>query len=315
MAISTRRQFLGRAATAALAVASPALLRAQGQGQTAAPRRELPPLPTGGSIVFSDDLLAPDFACDSGFRPNGSPCWQSRLAKTRQQVGNRELGYYADPALNPEAKVWGIDPSTGRRFIQAEYIPEGLSDGRGGKITLGWQKEVPVTYTAAIVTSRTLFNRITTGSYVEFEVRLSKMAGSWPALWLLRADDMWPPEIDVIEAFISSPTHPQDRVTTNLHWVSDKGQESSSAPVELTDFEPGADIFARFNRFGCYLGETEIVWYFNDRPYRGMTNLVGPGPWYMLMDVAVGGLVAEPSDPSIFPAPMYIRGVKVVQYG
>jgi beta-glucanase (GH16 family) len=104
-------------------------------------------------------------------------------------------------------------------------------------------------------------------------------------------------------------------VTTNLHWVSDKGQESSSAPVELTDFEPGADIFARFNRFGCYLGETEIVWYFNDRPYRGMTNLVGPGPWYMLMDVAVGGLVAAPSDPSIFPAPMYIRGVKVVQYG
>jgi hypothetical protein len=34
----------------------------------------------------------------------------------------------------------------------------------------------------------------------------------------------------------------------------------------------------------------------------------------MLMDVAVGGLVAAPSDPSIFPAPMYIRGVKIVQY-
>ncbi|SIO35401.1 Glycosyl hydrolases family 16 [Bradyrhizobium erythrophlei] len=311
---ATRRQFLTRATAAALTAASPALCHAQAQTPVPPSRRELPPLPTGGTVVFSDDLLAPDFASDSGFRADGRPCWQSRLSKTRQQVGNRELGYYADPALNPEAKVWGLDPSTGHRFIQAEYIPEGLSDGRGGKITLGWQKEAPVTYTAAIITSQTFFNRITTGSYVEFDVRLSKIAGSWPALWLLRSGK-WPPEIDIIEAFISSSDYPRDGVATNLHWVSSKGHESSSAPIKLSDFEPGADIFTRFNRFGCFLGETEIVWYFNGKPYRAMANLVGPGPWYMLMDVAVGGLVAAPSDPSAFPARMYIRGVKVVQFG
>lgn len=311
---ATRRQFLRCATGAAWTAGTPALCYAQAQQPAPPQSRDLPPLPTGGTVVFSDDLVAPDFASDSGFRADGRPCWQSRLSKARQQVGNRELGYYADPALNPEAKVWGLDPSTGHRFIQAEYVPEGLSDGRGGKMTLGWQKEVPVTYTSAIITTQTLFNRITTGSYVEFDVKLSKIAGSWPALWLLRSG-MWPPEIDIIEAFISSSDYPPDGVATNLHWVSNKGHESASMPIKLSDFEPGADIFTRFNRFGCYLGNAEIVWYFNDKPYRAAANLVGPGPWYMLMDVAVGGLVATPSDPSAFPARMYIRGVRVVQFG
>jgi hypothetical protein len=314
MAISTRRQFLGRAATAALAVASPALVHAQGQGQTAVPRRELPPLPTGGSIVFSDDLLAPDFASDSGFRPNGSPCWQSRLGKGRQQDGNRELGYYADPALNPEATVWGIDASTGRRFIQAEYLEDGLSDGNGGKLSPGWQKDVPFRYSAAMLTSRTLFNRITTGSYVEFNVKLANVAGSWPALWLLQTSGGWPPEIDIIEVFISAPSYPRDGVTSSIHWRDDKGYGKSGTPVKLGEIEPNADIFARFNRFGCYLGATQIVCYFNGRPYHAMPNLVGPGPWYMLMDVAVGGLAGPPANPKDFPARMDIAGVTVVQY-
>jgi hypothetical protein len=34
---------------------------------------------------------------------------------------------------------------------------------------------------------------------------------------------MWPPEIDIIEAFISSSDYPRDGVATNLHWVSGKG--------------------------------------------------------------------------------------------
>lgn len=264
-------------------------------------------------MVFSDNLLAPDFASDSGFRQNGKPCWRSRLERTRQQAGNREAGYYADPALNPEVKVWGIEPSTGYRFIQAEHVPDGLSDGRGGKIAQEWQKTVPFSYTGAIITSQTLFNRITTGSYVEFDVKLSKVAGSWPALWLLRSG-MWPPEIDVMEAFISSLDYPSNGVATNVHWVSNNVHQSASAAVKLNEFERDADIFSRFNRFGCFLGKSEIVWYFNGKPYRAASNSVGPGPWYMLMDVAVGGLVAAPSDPSAFPARMYIREVKVVQF-
>jgi hypothetical protein len=285
----------------------------QEQVQTVIPRRELAPLPAGGSVVFLDDLLAEDFANDTGFRRNGSPCWQSRLSKGRRQDGNRELGYYADPALNPEATVWGIDQTTGRRFIQAEYLEGGLSDDKG-KLAPGWQPDVPFCYSAAVVTSRTLYNRITIGSYVEFKVKLSRVAGSWPALWLLQANGAWPPEIDVIEVFISASTYPRDRVTSSIHWLQDKGHRSAGAPIKLSEVEPGADIFSRFNRYGCYLGETQIAFYFNDQPYHTMPNLVGAGPWYMLLDVAVGGLVGVPSDPKAFPARLYIAGVKIVQF-
>lgn len=275
----------------------------------------LPSLPSGGSLVFADDLREPDFASDSGFRPDGRACWQSRLARTREQVSNKEAGYYADPALNPEAKVWGIDPSTGYRFIQAEYLPSGLLDGNGGKFTHAWEKDVPFTYSAAMVTSRTLFNRITIGTYVEFEVKLARVAGSWPALWLLRADDAWPPEIDVIEAFISSPTHAADVITSSIHWrAGEKGHEAYGTSVPLRHVEPEADIFGRFNRFGCLIGETQIVYYFNGKPYCAMPNLVGAGPWFMLLDVAVGGLVGEPRNPKAFPARMHVAGVKVVQF-
>ncbi|WP_456802496.1 glycoside hydrolase family 16 protein [Bradyrhizobium sp. USDA 4474] len=275
----------------------------------------LPSLPSGGSIAFADDLRQPDFASDSGFRPDGRACWQSRLARTRQQIGNKEAGYYADPALNPEAKVWGIDPFTGCRYIQAEYLAGGLSDGNGGKLVHAWEKDVPFAYSAAMITSRTLFNRITIGSYVEFEVKLARVAGSWPALWLLRADDAWPPEIDVIEAFISSPTHAADVITSSIHWRGgEKGHETYGTSVPLRRVEPEADIFERFNRFGCLIGEKQIVYYFNRKPYCAMPNLVGAGPWFMLLDVAVGGLVGEPRDPTAFPARMLVAGVKVVQF-
>jgi len=275
---------------------------------------QLRSLPAGGSVVFSDNLLGSDFATDSGFHSDGRPCWQSRLVRGRRQDGNKELGYYADPALNPEATVWGVDPSNGRRFIQAEYLEAGLSDGNGGKLSLGWQNDVPFSYSAAIVTSRTLFNRIALGSYVEFEVKLARVVGSWPALWLLPTNDTWPPEIDVLEAFISSSSHAADVVTSSVHWRGAEGHRSYGAEVPLNQFETDADIFSRFNRFGCYVGERQIVYYFNDRPYCAMPNLAGAGPWYMLMDVAVGGLVAQPSDPAAFPARMYIANVKVTQF-
>jgi Glycosyl hydrolases family 16 len=273
---------------------------------------QLPTIPTGGSIVFSDNLHGADFAGDSGLLPDGRPCWQSRPSQGRQH--GKELGYYADPALNPEATVWGIDPSTGYRFIQAEYLEKGLSDGKGGKLSPSWREDIPFSYSAAMVTSRTLFNRITLGSYVEFEVKLAKVAGSWPGLWLKQANDAWPPEIDILECFIKSPSYPSDLNTSGIHWQGAKGHQTYGASVPLSDVEPGADIFSRFNRFGCYLGERQIVYYFNDRPYCAMPNLVGTGPWYMLMQVAVGGAVGQPSDPKAFPVRMYIANVKVIQF-
>ncbi|TYL87173.1 glycoside hydrolase family 16 protein [Bradyrhizobium cytisi] len=276
---------------------------------------ELPPLPARGTVVFSDDLRDPEFASDSGFRSDGRPCWQSRPSHGRRQDGNRELGYYADPTLNPEAKVWGIDPSTGQRFIQAEYVENGLSDGKGDKLSPGWQPTVPFKYTAAMINSRTLFNRITSGSYVEFDVRFSKVAGSWPALWLKRDNNQPPLEIDILEAFIKSDSYPADAVTSSIHWLGENGHRTFGASVPLTHVEPGADIFSRFNRFGCFIGEKQIVYYFNDKPFCAMPNLLGPGSWYMLVDVAVGGIVGEPSDASAFPARMSIASVKVIQYG
>ena len=275
----------------------------------------LPPLPSHGSVIFSDRLLDRDFASDDGRSPGGAPCWQSRLVTGRRQEGNKELGYYADPALNPETTVWGIDPATGCRFIQAEYHEEGLSDGQGGKLAPHWRKETPFRFSSAMVTSRTLFNRITIDSYVEFNIRMTKVSGSWPALWLLPVAPGWPPEIDILEVYITaSPQYREDVIFSSIHWKGEKGPDARGAAMPLGLVEDGANLFSRFNRFGCLIGKQQIVYYFNDKPYCAMPNLVGAGPWYMLMDVAVGGPAGEPSDPGAFPARLYIAGVKVIQF-
>jgi len=276
---------------------------------------QLPPLPAHGTVIFSDRLLDREFASDDGFAPSGRPCWQSRLATGRRQDGNKELGYYADPALNPETTVWGIDPASGCRFIQAEYHEEGLSDRQGGKLVPGWRKETPFRFSAAMVTSRTLFNRITINSYVEFNVRLMRVPGSWPGLWLLPVAPGWPPEIDVIEAYITGlPQYRDDVIFSSIHWKGEKGPDARGAAMPLGLVEEGASLFSRFNRFGCLIGTQQIVYYFNDKPYCAMPNLVGAGPWYMLLDVAVGGPAGEPENPSAFPARMHIAGVKVSQF-
>lgn len=275
-------------------------------------RVALPPRPRGGSLVFQDDLLDPAFANDSGARGDGKPCWQSRPSHGRTQDGNKELGYYADPALHREAKVWGVG-ADGRRFIQAEYLKNGIADGRGGQLTMAWRKDAdaPYLYSAAMVTSRRLFNRITLDNYVEFEVKLANVVGSWPALWLLPSNGSWPPEIDLLEAFIKNAAYPADAVTSSLHWGDRKSHRTYGTTFPLGRVAPHADIFARYNRFGCYLGERRIVFYFNDQPYCAIPNQVGPGPWYMLLNVAVGGFAGKALDPAQFPARMSIAGVKV----
>lgn len=52
----------------------------------------------------------------------------------------------------------------------------------------------------------------------EWEFRLPKGMGLWPALWL-GANDKWPPEIDVLEGY-SGVNGYGDRVETNV-WLSD----------------------------------------------------------------------------------------------
>ncbi|OAF16755.1 hypothetical protein AXW67_11955 [Bradyrhizobium neotropicale] len=275
----------------------------------------LPPLPSHGSVVFSDRLLDRDFANDEGYVAGGTPCWQSRLASGRRLDGNKELGYYADPSLNPETTVWGIDPLTGCRFIQAEYHQDGLSDGQGGKLVPGWRMETPFRFSSAIVTSRTLFNRITLNTYVEFNVRLMKVTGSWPGLWLLPVKPGWPPEIDLLETYITgAPQYREDVIFSSIHWKGEKGPDARGAAMPLGLIEEGVDLFSRFNRFGCFIGEQQLIYYLNGRPYCAMPNRVGAGPWYMLMDVAVGGPAGEPNGPGGFPARMYIAGVKVIQF-
>lgn len=268
----------------------------------------LPSRPSLDQMIFSDDLLRSNFANDRGVLQDGSPCWQSRLSHGRTQDANRELGYYADPELHPVATVWGVGED-GKRFIQAEHHPSGIIDTQGRKQIN--KQGIEYQYSAAVITSRTLCNNITTGCYIEVEARFSNVVGTWPAIWLLPTNGSWPPEIDLLEAFISNEKYPQDLVYSSLHWMEKDKHKVHSAPVPLHQFEDGADIFSKYNRFGCFLGERQVTFYFNDKPYCGIPNRSGKGPWYLLINIAVGGLVPRPTSIEEFPARLAISRVRV----
>lgn len=283
----------------------------------------LPPVPkaqAGWTKVFDPDLVNDFAASDTGLDGSGNPIWFSKPGggtglNSREQVGNSEDGIYADPALSvftglksfPLVDLGGGDMC---RALRAERL-----DGQGGRPGPIASPTVAKTYnyTASMITTRKLFPTVKVGDYVEARFKVAPVLHTWPAFWLLPANPfMWPPEIDVLEAFLSSIS--ADRILATVHWSSaNKAFGSYFGYNEIMGgtFDPWG-----FNTWGVYIGFKWIVFYLNDIPYFMIPNMPvafhGLQDWYILLNIAVGGVGSgTPNNPQDFPVDFPIRFVRV----
>ena len=238
-------------------------------------------------LTFQDEFDndgAPDPAkwdFDIGTGPNGDG-W-----------GNQELQYYTDRTEN-------VTVSNGYLIITADK-----ENFQGSS------------YTSARLLTKGLFEQ----QYGRFEarMRLPYGKGMWPAFWMLGADidtNPWPGcgEIDIMENKGRTPT-----VVSGA--VHGPGYNGGLAIIKEYDLE-NERVDTEFHVYGIEWGPEYVNFYVDDVLYNQITpeDVTGEwvfdqGPFFMLLNVAVGGLFDGPPDEeTVFPQIMLVDYVRVYKY-
>jgi beta-glucanase (GH16 family) len=159
--------------------------------------------------------------------------------------------------------------------------------------------------------------------YGSFEARLRMPVGRgvWPAFWALGTDidqSGWPEcgEIDVMEHFGQKPT----TAFGTIHGPRDDGDANA-------DYEPGRPIVhttplaQEFHTYGVQWLPGSIQFSFDGRPYWSITAADLPAgsrwvfdhPFFLILNIAIGGKWAGSPDASAFPQALYVDYVRVYQ--
>jgi len=221
---------------------------------------------------------------------------------------------------SPDPTRWGYDIGTDWGNAQLEYDtnrPENVSLNGFGQLAITAREEpwLGSNYTSARITTSGRFEP----TYGRFEarIRLPTGRGIWPAFWLLGANITtvgWPAcgEIDIMEYRGQEPT-------INHGTVHGPGYSGGGAVTQRFDlindrFDNGYHVFA------VEWGVDYVKWTVNDSLYHSITSSDLSGPWvfdhpfYLILNVAVGGGFVGPPDASTsFPQTMLVDWVRVYE--
>ena len=128
---------------------------------------------------------------------------------------------------------------------------------------------------------------------LETRCRFPKTPGAWSAVYLLPADDEWPPEIDVAEFIGRDP----EKVYLTNHWKDADGQHRQ---VNCDWRDPAVD-WGGWHTYAIEWEPNSIRWYI-DGVLRGEApGPVSTVPMYIRINTAVGGRFAQ--EPASGPWP------------
>jgi beta-glucanase (GH16 family) len=157
--------------------------------------------------------------------------------------------------------------------------------------------------------------------YGRFETRLKlpRGQGLWPAFWMLGADlDVhgWPScgEIDVMEYRGQEPR----RVSGSLHGPGYSGGQAVTASIDLAG---PAGFDEDFHVFAVEWTPDWISWELDGAVWQvvmreglpASATWVFDHPYFVLLNLAVGGSYVGQPDPSIFPRTMLVDYVRVYE--
>jgi beta-glucanase (GH16 family) len=139
-----------------------------------------------------------------------------------------------------------------------------------------------VLYSSGVITSFPAFSQ--QYGYFEARIRVPAGRGLWPAFWLLPADNMRPPEVDVMEVLGHEPTVVY---MTSYH-------EAAGVEIKSSQVFAGPDFSKEFYTFGLSWRPTELVWYIDGIERYRTREHVPQEAMYILLNMAVGGNWAIP---------------------
>lgn len=285
-----------------------------GSGQPAnAPPAPLPPAPVNVNIVNPTLVVANNSSV--------SPGAVLRLVWSDE---------FDAPQLDP--KVWYFESGDGSQYgipgwgnnEQEWYLPDSaaLSNGRL-IITARKESRNGRNYTSARINTRDRF--AFRYGRIEARMRLPRGQGLWPAFWLLPQDQSYGTwaasgEIDIVEARNLGPAG-GNTVYGTIHYGGAFPNNVSSGEQYLVPTDASAD----FHDYALEWDESEIRWYvdgilFAIRNTWSTTAAPFPAPFnkpfYMLLNVAVGGnFPGPPSASTVLPVTMEVDYVRVYSGG
>jgi beta-glucanase (GH16 family) len=222
----------------------------------------------------------------------------------------------------PDATRWAFETGGdgwGNGELQFHTADNATLNGAGHLVITARRETVGGrAFTSARLTTRGKLAR----SYGRFEAALQIPTGKglWPAFWLLGEDVGqpgvgWPAcgEIDVMEARGAQPW----RVSSALHGPGYAGGDALIAGYETPDHRSLAD---HLHRYAVEWDADEVRFFVDDRLYhterasrlRPPARWVFDHPFFLVLDLAVGGTFGGPPDESTpFPATLRVDYVRV----
>jgi len=265
-------------------------------------------VPDGYHLRFAPSMLSGFQSSDSGYTLDGAPCWRTRFPHGRTQDGNAELGYYADEVVNRTYLLGRpIDVIDGKRALVA-HRATGTDYITGPDV--GWKRFY---FSASVITTQFMFN-FSPPVYIEARLKLPNVAGTWPALWLVATNRIWPPEIDIIEAHGEGGA--DANATRHTYWTNHLWRDASAPNGRRTEggwrnVSP-SDIYS-WTTYGLLWADGRLTFSCDGRVIQEQDDHwpAADLPAYLILDVAVGGWPGRPPDSAIFPAAMQIDYVRV----
>lgn len=162
---------------------------------------------------------------------------------------------------------------------------------RSGMISTGrpdWESQPRSTYTYG---------------YFEARMKTNSGRGVWPAFWLLPADKIWPPEIDVMEILGHRPTE----VLQTNHWgTADAPQKDVSIISALKNPND-------WHTYAVNWQKGRIDWYIDGKKTKTVISEHVPDkPMIVIANLAIGGLLpGNPDASTVFPASTQVDYIRI----
>lgn len=160
---------------------------------------------------------------------------------------------------------------------------------------------------------------------VEVRAKLPKGKGNWPAIWmlpesLLKGQEEWPfcGEIDIMEYVGKDP----NVVHTSLH----TGLYNHMKGTQITHFDTLPNVFDDFHTYGIEWTKEAITFYIDGKLFftsqKGQNGKVTTNdgwpfdkPYYLILNLAIGGNWGGEIDDTIFPNIMQVDYVRIYKKG
>ncbi len=220
----------------------------------------------------------------------------------------------------PDPDVWGYDIGTGDNGWgngEEQYYtdrPDNVIVENGVlKITAKKENYQGSSYTSARLLTQDKFD-FTYGK-IEVKAKMPKGGGTWPAIWMLGSNFStvgWPScgEIDIMEYVGNNPGTIQSALHNNSSFGDTRYHRSTSISNESDEFHVYSMIWSE-EQISFYLdGERFYVY----RPEnRTSSNWPYDKPQFLILNIAMGGVLGGDIDPTFASSAMEIDYVRIYQ--